>query len=1140
VDIAAWLRELGLERYESVFRDNEIDAQILPKLTADDLRDIGVTAVGHRRKLVEAIAALTAADETAPRRREAARTRAERRQLTVLFCDLVGSTELSARLDPEDMSEIIRTYQDACAEVIGRWDGHVARYLGDGVLAYFGYPSAREDDAERAVRAGLDLVAAVGRLKTGDGQLLAARVGIATGKVVVGDLIGKGAAQEEAVVGETPNLAARLQALAEPGSVAIAAITRSLLGGLFELTDLGPVGLKGFAEPQPVWRVVGEGRAEGRFEALRGGHLTPLVGREHELGLVLERWALAKEAQGQVIMISGEAGIGKSRIVRAFREQLASESHVALSHFCSRYHTNTALHPIMIQLERAAGFAPDDEPETKLVKLQRLLAQATNQLDEAVPLIAALLDIPSGEDYPALNLSPQRQKQRTLEVLVEQLVGLARHQPVLVVFEDTHWADASTLELLDLLVERVRRLRVLVVVTFRPEFAPRWTGQAHVTSLPLNRLDHRQAAAMVARLTVGKTLQAEVIDQILTRTEGMPLFIEELTKTVVEAALRRDAGDPPNLAGAMTPIAIPSSLHDSLMARLDRLGSAKTVAQIAAVLGHSFDTTTMRLLWDGSDESLAQGLDRLVDESLIIRWGIGPHAHFMFKHALIEEIAYESLLQQDRRKFHLRAAEILCAHAGDLVRVRPELVARHYSVGGLTLPAFDAWLKAGRAAIRRSANAEALGHLRNAEAELLKLEKVEAERLDDRRMALHMARAPALIALSGWAAPEVEQAYRSALMASERAGARGQDLFDVWRGLYNVYLLRGDLRSARGVAAHLEEIATESSDRGLFLGSHRAVGLCDFLAGEFHEASKHLEEAISLYDPAQHRHHAFAQGTDPAVIAHSINGWTLWFLGHFDGAVQNSADAIEAARRAEHPFSMAYALCLTSSLAQCRGQAAEAASCCDAALKLSMEHAFPYWHAWASIVKGWALVELGDRDAGFPILKDGLERYAAVGAAQMRSYGLCLLAEAHQRAGLWAESAEAATAAIAEAERTGITFYLAEAYRLSGKALCDLRPTQTAGLRMLVKAVRVAERQRSDPLLLRAYLSILALSRRKRLRAVRFARAMTTLRRMQSRCGSYELDMVEKKLIAAAAEAPRADSPQLPDHAAAGTPASNV
>jgi tetratricopeptide (TPR) repeat protein len=554
------------------------------------------------------------------------------------------------------------------------------------------------------------------------------------------------------------------------------------------------------------------------------------------------------------------------------------------------------------------------------------------------------------------------------------------------------------------------------------------------------------------------------------------------------------------------------------MARLDRLGPAKTVAQIAAVLGHSFDTATMRRLWDGSEESLREGLRRLVDESLIIRWGMEPQAHFMFKHALIEEIAYESLLRQDRRKYHRRAAEILSAHAGDLVRLRPEIIARHYSDAGQELLASDAWQEAGRAAIRRSANAEALAHLRSAEAELVKLEKVEGQRFDDRWVALHMARAPVLTALSGWAAPEVEVAYRSALMVAERAGAQVRDLFDIWRGLYNVYLLRGDLRSARDVAVRLHRIATRSGDRDLLLGSHRAIGLCDFLAGQFREASTHLETAISLYDPAQHRHHAFVQGTDPAVIAYSINAWALWFFGRPDEAGRNSAQAIEAAQRAEHPFSLAYALCLAASLARCRGRPADAERRCNTALSLSMEHAFPYWRAWASIVKGAALVELGDRDAGFEMLNDGLDRYAATGAAQMRSYGLCLLAEAYQRAARWPESAEAARAAIAEAERTGIEFYLAEAYRLAGEALCHLGPTRTAGLQMLLRAVRVAERQRSDMLLLRACVSLLELSSRRRLRAMIAAHATTTLQRMRQESRAAERDVLHERLAEAAGE----------------------
>ena len=540
MDIAAWLRELGLGRYEAAFRENEIDAEILPKLTADDLKDIGVTIVGHRRKLLEAISALaepalapqaeqSAPGEAGPKVRPA---EAERRQLTVLFCDLVGSTELSAKLDPEDMGRVIRAYQDCCAEVVARWGGHVAKYMGDGVLAYFGWPVAHEDDAERAVRAGLELIAAVARLQTGGGPL-AARIGIATGVVMVGELVGEGAAQEEAVVGETPNLAARLQSLAEPGDVVISQATRRLVGGLFELADLGPLRLKGFAEPLAAWRVEGESRAEGRFEALHGQRLTPLVGREHELAMLMERWARAKDGDGQVVLIAGEPGIGKSRLLRALRQELSGEPHVALSHFCSPYHSNSALYPVIAQLERAAGFAADDAPEAKGAKLATLLGQATDQLDEVLPLLAALLGIPAGERDP-LNLSPQRQKQRTLEVLIGQLAGLASARPVLELYEDLHWVDPSTLELLDLLVERVRALPVLAVLTYRPEFRPLWSGHAHVTALPLNRLGRRQGAAMIERVTGGKPLPPVVVEQIVARTDGVPLFVEELTKMVLE------------------------------------------------------------------------------------------------------------------------------------------------------------------------------------------------------------------------------------------------------------------------------------------------------------------------------------------------------------------------------------------------------------------------------------------------------------------------------------------------------------------------------------------------------------------------------------------------------------------------------
>ena len=534
MDIAAWLHSLGMQQYEAAFHDNDVDVEVLPEMTADDLINFGVTSVGHRRKLLAAIAALRS--EPVP-----AAPVAERRQLTVMFCDLVGSTALSARLDPEDLREVIAAYHRAVAEVVAGFDGFVAKYMGDGVLIYFGYPRAHEDDAERAVRAGLGVIDAVGRLDVKSVKLQA-RVGIATGLVVVGDLIGEGSAQEQSVVGETPNLAARLQALAEPDAVVIAAGTRRLVGDLFEYRDLGAVEVKGIAAPVPAWQVLRPSVVASRFEALRGSALTPLVGRDEEIDLLLRRWARAKAGDGQVVLVSGEPGLGKSRITAALEERLHAEPHLRLRYFCSPYHQDSALFPFIDQLGRAAGFARDDPPAARLEKLEALLARAAPP-DEDVAFLADLLSLPASERHPLPNLSPQRKKERTLEALIRQLEGLARQQPVVMVFEDAHWIDPTSRELLDLTVERVRSLPVLLIVTFRPEFQPPWTGQPQVTMLALNRLDRRDRTALVAQIAGGKALPDEVIDQIADRTDGVPLFVEELTKSVLESGLLREEAD---------------------------------------------------------------------------------------------------------------------------------------------------------------------------------------------------------------------------------------------------------------------------------------------------------------------------------------------------------------------------------------------------------------------------------------------------------------------------------------------------------------------------------------------------------------------------------------------------------------------
>jgi class 3 adenylate cyclase/predicted ATPase len=952
---------------------------------------------------------------------------AERRQLTVMFVDLVGSTALSGRLDPEDMSEVIRAYHRCCADAIGRWDGHVAKYMGDGVLAYFGWPQAHEDDAERAVRAGLELARAVGEQTTRDGSRLAARIGIATGQVVVGDLIGDEEARERAVVGETPNLAARLQALAAPGAVVISPATRRLVGGLFELTDLGPQRLKGFAEPLAAFRVAGEGRAESRFEALRGERLTPLIGREHELAILLERWGWAKDGDGQVVLIGGEAGIGKSRMLQALREQLGSEPHVTVSHVCSPYHSNSALHPLIAQLDRAAGLAADDEPGDKLAKLEALLARATVQPDDAVPLIATLFGIPSDPWYPALNLSPQRHKQRTFEVLLEQLAGLARDQPVVDLYEDLHWADPSTLELLDLLVERVRTLPVLVVLTYRPEFNPHWTGESHVTALTMNRLGRRQGTALVDRIA-GKALPAEVLKQVLARTDGVPLFIEELTKTVLESGLLIDAGDHYELAGPLPPLAIPATLHDSLMARLDRLAPVKEVAQIGAVIGREFSHELLAAVADRPETELNTALDQLVSSELVFRRSSPPDATYRFKHALVQDAAHSSLLKSRRQQLHARVVDAL----ERFPNTPPELLAHHLTEAGLDERAADAWARAGRAALARSAMREAANSLSRAATLLRGLPPAPDRR--PRELEVLGGLGVALTNTRGPASAEAQQVH-------ERAGQLAQELGDRERwfrarwNLWRVYSARAEFDHALAIGDALLQEAQADGDIDHELQARHALWSSHLFRGDLATTCTHVDRALALYDGGRHGAQALVfGGHDARECGLAAGSIALFLMGYPERALARNAAGIAHALALGQPQIAGYAHTWGSMILQLAGQLGELDARTQFLARLAEEHGLAIYYPEARFLAAWRAVHMEKDRWAIKNMRDFLDRRAAMGTVFVHTYFLMLLADAWLCLGKPDEAQVALDEALTRAEATGERFCMAELYRLRARA----------------------------------------------------------------------------------------------------------
>jgi class 3 adenylate cyclase/predicted ATPase len=1066
MDIADWLRKLGLEQYEPAFRENEIDERVLPSLTAEDLRDLGITLVGHRRRLLDAIAALGTTAPAAASPNAPTSAFAERRQLTVMFCDLVSSTALSARLDPEDLREVIAACHRAVADVVRSFDGFVAKYMGDGVLVYFGYPRAHEDDAERAVRAGLGLIDAVGRLDVGSVKLQA-RVGIATGLVIVGDLIGEGSAQEQSVVGETPNLAARLQALAEPDEVVIAAGTRRLVGNFFEYRDLGAVEAKGIAGPVPAWQVLRPSIVAGRFEALRGSALTRLVGRDEEIELLLRRWARAKAGDGQIVLVSGEPGLGKSRIAAALEERLHAEPHIRLRYFCSRYHQDSALFPFIDQLGRAAGFVRDDMPAAKLEKLEALLSLAAPP-DEDVAFLADLLTLPASERHPLPNLSPQRKKAQTMEALIRQLEGLARQQPVVTVFEDAHWSDPTSRELLDLTVERVRSLPVLLIVTFRPEFQPSWTGQPQVTMLALNRLNRHDRATLVEQIAGGTALPHEVIAQIADRADGVPLFVEELTKSVLESGLLREEGDRYVLDGALQPFAIPTSLHDSLMARLDRLASVRHVAQIGAAIGREFSYALLRAVSRLPEDELQASLARLVASELVFQRGTPPDAVYAFKHALVQDAAHGSLLRNARQQLHAQIAEALEAHSPELMDSQPELLARHYAEAGLVEKSVTYWGKAGQRSTARSAMAEAAAQLHKGLDQLALLP--DTSERQGQELEFWSALGAVLQAVKGQAARETGHAYARARELWEQLGSPSEFLH-IPHGQSLHHMFRGELDLAQRLDEDLLRLSRQRNDStGLVLG-HASSGRTLMFAGRFASSRSHLKEALALYDPILCRSLVRHAGPHPQVVAQGFLGIDLLCLGYPHQALAQSNAAIAEARRLAHPPSLAASLAIGAGLLLLSGDNAALDERAGQLIAVATEQGFPRWHAQGTICRGWVKVKNGDVAEGTSLLRSGSKAYRATGSLSWMPHYFALLARACEIAGQIEEGLTLLDDALELAERTGERLLEAELNRHKGRSL-ERRGQSEAAEELYRQALGIAVEQEAKLWELRAAVSL--------------------------------------------------------------------
>lgn len=1083
-----WLESIGLGQYNDLFVRHRIDFDVVPDLTERDLAELGLP-LGDRKRLQRAMEALADAERHSGNGRVSSGTGAgaERRQLTVMFCDMVGSTWLSERFDPEDVRDIIAGFRETCVRVVNHYEGFAARYVGDGILIYFGYPNAHEDDAERAVLAALEIVQALVTARAGDrplvrGYVPEVRIGIATGLVVVGDMIGQQAKEHDSAVGETLNLAARLQGLAPPNGIVIAPSTRALLREKFEYQNLGIHELKGISEKVQAWHVVRPSRLETRYAATVGPRPTALVNREEEVALLLGRWRQARQGIGQVVVLSGEPGIGKSRILEEIRDGIADDRHAQVSFQCSPYYTSTAFYPFVQQLKFALGIEREDVAAMSCSSLEAAVTAAKGDVERVAPLFGSLLSIPTEERYAPLDLSPLQQKDATVTALVDHFIGLAHDQPLVIAFEDAHWIDPTSREVLDLLVERVHNAPILVIVTCRSEFQASWKPQYHITTLVLKRLSRQLRLTLVERVAGTRELPKEIIEEIILKTDGVPLFIEELTKTVLESNVLTEKNGRYVLAGPWHQLAIPATLTDSLMARLDRMGPFKRIAQIGGTIGREFSYELLCAIADMPTQEIDAALDRLEKAGLIGSRGLAPDAVYSFKHVLIQEAARSSLLHSERRRLHARIASVLADMYPEKTEREPELLAYHLTESGQSEPAARSWLKAGKQAARLGANLEAISHLRRGLVVVQSSPEVQGR--DEMELELRIALGNALIAAKGYGGQEVEENFTRALELGRQLDD-DEKVMAAIRGLWMRHFIRADLTKAHDLSVELLKFARRERPSELLPTqtvyleeAHRAIAMTMLYRGRFLAARHHLQRSVRLYDPALHRD-LTERLINPGVISLSYLGYLLWFLGQPDAARQHSEQAISNAEETRNPFTRAFALVFGAYLCQHLRDVEGTRDHAHRAMTISSEHGFLHWKHQATILHGWALTELGEIEEGLSAMRTGLDGYEALDSWLASCWFRSLLAQGYARAGLSDAALRALDDALAIANRTGDHFFLAELYRLQGEiSLAHAGPSAKADAEALfLRSLEVARTQNARSWELRTAVSLARLWR---------------------------------------------------------------